>query len=175
MSFGFQPRTPVLWRGGVPFICGKGCSGHAFGWLCAAKFVHNVYLCTGCNKVKKLCKQLRLRLIVAPRAKFYSKSLDTSVSVPGTTVEWSKIKPFSEIPGPTPLPILRNILDFRKDFPDARVVNLEINYRSTGKIIKAAKSVIASNRRRPEKDIRASRDEGKPLVVYETYDSEEEA
>ena len=70
---------------------------------------------------------------------------------------------------------VRNILDFKKDYPDARVVNLEINYRSTGKIIKAAKSVIASNRHRPDKDIRASRDEGKPLVVYETYDSEEEA
>ena len=70
---------------------------------------------------------------------------------------------------------VRNILDFKKDYPDARVVNLEINYRSTGKIIQAAKSVIESNRHRPEKDIRASRDEGKPLVVYETYDSEEEA
>ena len=70
---------------------------------------------------------------------------------------------------------MRNILDFKKDYPDAKVVNLEINYRSTGTIIQAAKSVIASNRRRPEKDIRASRHEGKPLVVYETYDAEEEA
>ena len=70
---------------------------------------------------------------------------------------------------------VRNILDFKKDYPDARVVNLEINYRSTGNIIKAAKSVIASNRHRPDKEIRASRDEGKPLVVYETYDSGEEA
>ncbi len=70
---------------------------------------------------------------------------------------------------------VRNILDFKKDFPDARVVNLEINYRSTGKIIQAAKSVISTNRHRPEKDIRAVRDEGKPLVMYETYDAEEEA
>ena len=70
---------------------------------------------------------------------------------------------------------VRNILDFKKDYPDAKVVNLEINYRSTGTIIQAAKSVIASNGRRPEKDIRASRHEGKPLVVYETYDAEEEA
>ncbi len=70
---------------------------------------------------------------------------------------------------------VRNILDFKKDFPDAGVVNLEVNYRSTGNIIQAAKSVIASNRRRPEKDIRASRDDGKPLVMYETYDTEEEA
>ena len=70
---------------------------------------------------------------------------------------------------------VRNILDFKKDYPDAKVVNLEINYRSTGTIIQAAKSVIASNRRRPEKDIRASRHQGKPLVVYETYDAEEEA
>ena len=70
---------------------------------------------------------------------------------------------------------VRNILDFKKDYPDAKVVNLEINYRSTGTIIQAAKSVIASNIRRPQKDIRASRDQGKPLVVYETYDVEEEA
>ena len=70
---------------------------------------------------------------------------------------------------------VRNILDFKKDYPDAKVVNLEINYRSTGTIIQAAKSIIASNRRRPQKDIRASRDKGKPLVVYETYDVEEEA
>ncbi len=70
---------------------------------------------------------------------------------------------------------VRNILDFKKDFPDAKVVNLEVNYRSTGNIIEAAKSVISSNRRRPEKDIRAERDEGKPLVMYETYDTEEEA
>ena len=70
---------------------------------------------------------------------------------------------------------VRNILDFKKDYPDAKVVNLEINYRSTGTIIQAAKSVIASNMHRPEKDIRASRHQGKPLVVYETYDVEEEA
>ena len=70
---------------------------------------------------------------------------------------------------------VRNILDFRKDFPEAKVVSLEINYRSTGTIIEAAKGVISSNRHRPEKDIRASRHQGKPLVVYETYDVEEEA
>ena len=70
---------------------------------------------------------------------------------------------------------VRNILDFRKDYPDAKVVSLEINYRSTGTIIQAAKGVISSNRHRPEKDIRASRHQGKPLVVYETYDVEEEA
>ena len=40
---------------------------------------------------------------------------------------------------------VRNILDFRKDFPEAKVVSLEINYRSTGTIIQAAKGVIASN------------------------------
>ena len=70
---------------------------------------------------------------------------------------------------------VRNILDIKKDYPDAKVVNLEINYRSTGTIIQAAKSVISSNQRRPEKDIRASRHQGKPIVVYETYDAEEEA
>ena len=54
-------------------------------------------------------------------------------------------------------------------------MNLEINYRSTGTIIEAAKSVIAANADRPQKDIRASKHQGKPLVVYETYDVEEEA
>ena len=44
---------------------------------------------------------------------------------------------------------VRNILDFKKDYPDAKVVTLEINYRSTGTIIQAAKSVIAANARPP--------------------------
>ena len=84
-----------------------------------------------------LYKQLRLRLIVAPRAKFYSESLDASdsVSVPGTTVEWSKIKPFSEIPGPTPLPILRNILDFRRN-SSRLIYYLEECYEKYGEIFK---------------------------------------
>lgn len=82
-----------------------------------------------------LYKQLKLRLIVAPQAKFYSESSIASASVPGTTVEWSKIKPFSEIPGPRPLPIVRNIPDFRRNC-GRLIYYLEECYEKYGEIFK---------------------------------------
>jgi DNA helicase II / ATP-dependent DNA helicase PcrA len=45
---------------------------------------------------------------------------------------------------------IRNILEFEKDYPDARVIKLEQNYRSTGKILSAAGAVVANNRGRKE-------------------------
>ena len=69
----------------------------------------------------------------------------------------------------------RNALNFKQDYPKAKEVTLEINYRSTDVIIQAAKGIITVGNRYPPKDMRASRDQGKPLVVYETYDVEEEA
>ncbi len=59
---------------------------------------------------------------------------------------------------------IRNILDFEKDFPDARVIVLEENYRSTSQILGAATAVIKNNVRRKEKNLRAWKGEGEPLV-----------
>ena len=70
---------------------------------------------------------------------------------------------------------IRNILNFQKDYTDAKTVTLDVNYRSTGTILDAAKGVIAANRHRLAKDIRTSREEGPPLVVHEAFTEAEEA
>jgi len=70
---------------------------------------------------------------------------------------------------------IRNILNFERDFPEARIVLLEQNYRSTQTILDAAHAVIAGNKQRKEKALWTDRDGGDPIVVYEAYDEEEEA
>ncbi|MGQ9674916.1 MAG: ATP-dependent helicase [Chloroflexota bacterium] len=70
---------------------------------------------------------------------------------------------------------IRNILDFEYDFPDARVILLEQNYRSTKTILSAAQSVIAGNSLRKEKNLWTDRPQGTPITVYEAYDEQEEA
>ena len=55
---------------------------------------------------------------------------------------------------------IRNILDFEHEFPDAKVIKLEQNYRSTGNILNAANSVIANNRGRKEKSLWTENGEG---------------
>ncbi len=70
---------------------------------------------------------------------------------------------------------IRNILDFEVDYPNARVVRLEQNYRSTGKILDAANCVIANNSARKEKDLFTEGDEGEPPVVIECGDENDEA
>jgi DNA helicase-2/ATP-dependent DNA helicase PcrA len=70
---------------------------------------------------------------------------------------------------------IRNILNFEKDFPDARVVLLEQNYRSTRLILDAASHVISANRQRKPKDLWTENEKGLPPVVVETYTEEEEA
>jgi DNA helicase-2/ATP-dependent DNA helicase PcrA len=70
---------------------------------------------------------------------------------------------------------LRNILSFEKDYPDAKVVYLEQNYRSTKVILEAAHSVISVNRKRKEKGLWTENEEGLPVVVVETYNEQEEA
>ncbi|MEA1959300.1 MAG: UvrD-helicase domain-containing protein [Chloroflexota bacterium] len=70
---------------------------------------------------------------------------------------------------------LRNILSFESDYPDARVVYLEQNYRSTKTILEVAHSVISANRRRKEKGLWTDNDNGLPVVVAETYNEQEEA
>ena len=70
---------------------------------------------------------------------------------------------------------IRNILSFQKDYPDARTVSLEQNYRSTGIILEAAKGLIAANGMRLDKDLFTQNSQGAPVVVHEAYDQEEEA
>ncbi len=70
---------------------------------------------------------------------------------------------------------LRNILNFEKDYPDAKVVLLEQNYRSTQKIIEAASHVISTNRQRKQKELWTENEPGMPPAVIETYTEMEEA
>jgi len=70
---------------------------------------------------------------------------------------------------------IRNILNFEKDFPDARVILLEQNYRSTQLILDAASHVISAHRQRKPKDLWTENEKGIPPAVIETYSEEEEA
>lgn len=68
-----------------------------------------------------------------------------------------------------------NILRFEKDFPGARVIRLEQNYRSTPDILGAASGLIAKNEARLGKTLRTQRDESEPIVVRGHWDGDEEA
>ena len=70
---------------------------------------------------------------------------------------------------------IRNILDFEKAFPGAKVVRLERNYRSTARILDAANHVIAENLNRKGKTLRTERDGGESLTLIETFDENDEA
>ncbi len=70
---------------------------------------------------------------------------------------------------------IRNILNFEHDFPDATVVILDQNYRSTQTILDSAHSVIALNKQRKEKNLWTENGAGSPIVVHEAYDEEDEA
>src|SRR6267143_3214102 len=70
---------------------------------------------------------------------------------------------------------VRNILDFRKDYPDAHVVRLEQNYRSSQAILDAAYSVIRSNPERAEKRLWTDRAGGEKVVATQAYNEVEEA
>jgi len=70
---------------------------------------------------------------------------------------------------------IRNILDFESDFPDARVIRLERNYRSTARILEAANAVIAENVRRKGKTLRTDAEPGEPVTLVETADERDEA
>ena len=70
---------------------------------------------------------------------------------------------------------LRHILDFEKDYPDAKVVFLEQNYRSTQIILEAADHVITANQQRKDKGLWTENDAGVPLTVAQTYSEQEEA
>jgi DNA helicase-2/ATP-dependent DNA helicase PcrA len=70
---------------------------------------------------------------------------------------------------------IRNILDFQKDFPDAQVVRLEQNYRSTQAILSVANAVIANNRQRLGKNLWTDRPGGDLPIVREMEDEHSEA
>ena len=70
---------------------------------------------------------------------------------------------------------IRNILEFERDFPEAKIVRLEQNYRSTQNILQAASAVVANNVRRKGKNLWTSRQGGAKLGYYEAPDGENEA
>ena len=70
---------------------------------------------------------------------------------------------------------IRNILSFQKDFPEAKVITLEENYRSTQTILNGAGEVISANEQRVDKELFTKNDKGAPIVVVEGYNEQEEA
>lgn len=68
----------------------------------------------------------------------------------------------------------KNILNFERDYPDAKVVSLEDNYRSTKMILDAANSVIKNNKERKEKNLRSHHGEGLKIKYMRAYDEKNE-
>ncbi len=69
---------------------------------------------------------------------------------------------------------IQNILDFKRDYPEATVVKLERNYRSTAHILEAANAVVAHNRRRETKHLYTEGEKGEPIGVYRATDEQDE-
>jgi DNA helicase-2/ATP-dependent DNA helicase PcrA len=70
---------------------------------------------------------------------------------------------------------LRNILDFERDYPDAKIVKLEQNYRSTQTILDAAHAVVSRNVGRKDKRLWTDRGSGTQITVFDAYNEYEEA
>src|SRR6266404_2816617 len=70
---------------------------------------------------------------------------------------------------------IRNILEFEKDFPEAKIIRLEQNYRSTQVILEAASAVVANNLKRKGKNLWTERQGGAMIGYYEAPDGENEA
>ncbi len=70
---------------------------------------------------------------------------------------------------------IRNILDFERDYPNATVVKLEQNYRSTQLILDAAHAVVTNNSSRKDKKLWTENSGGRPISRFEAYNEEEEA
>ncbi len=68
-----------------------------------------------------------------------------------------------------------NILNFERDFPGAKVIKLEQNYRSTGNILKASQKVINQNKTRTEKTLFTEAEDGEPVEIESLRDETEEA
>ena len=70
---------------------------------------------------------------------------------------------------------IRNIVEFEKDYPEARTIKLEQNYRSTQNILSAANSVISRNPNRPEKRLWTAEGEGHKIIGYVGENEHDEA
>ena len=68
----------------------------------------------------------------------------------------------------------KNILNFEKDYPDAEVIMLEQNYRSTKTILEAANSVIKNNTFRKDKNLWSDKEEGEKITFYKAFDEVDE-
>ena len=70
---------------------------------------------------------------------------------------------------------IKNIMNFEKDYPDAREIVLEENYRSTQNILQAANEIIAKNKKRKEKNLFTKNGSGEKIAVYQGIDEYDEA
>ncbi|MEK7081083.1 MAG: 3'-5' exonuclease, partial [Patescibacteria group bacterium] len=70
---------------------------------------------------------------------------------------------------------LKNILSFEKDYPNAKIILLEQNYRSTKNILEAANEIIKKNKYRPDKNLFTKNEIGKKIGLYEALDENDEA
>src|SRR6185369_9210882 len=70
---------------------------------------------------------------------------------------------------------IRNILDFENDYPNATVIRLEQNYRSTKNILEAASALVANNKQRKGKWLWTEAGAGESLGLYAGFDAENEA
>ncbi|MBR2587160.1 UvrD-helicase domain-containing protein [Candidatus Saccharibacteria bacterium] len=68
-----------------------------------------------------------------------------------------------------------NILNFTRDFPEAKVIKLEQNYRSTGNILDASQKIITQNKQRSDKVLYTKAGEGDPVTIKTTRDESDEA
>ena len=70
---------------------------------------------------------------------------------------------------------IRNILNFERDYPEAKVIVLGQNYRSTQTISQVASKVIQKNTQRKNKELWTENEQGVPVTLFEAYDENEEA
>ncbi|MEL1134778.1 DNA helicase PcrA [Desulfitobacterium sp. THU1] len=70
---------------------------------------------------------------------------------------------------------VQNILDFERDYPEAKVLKLEQNYRSTKYILQAANAVVQNNTERKEKSLWTDNEDGQPIVYYVSENEHDEA
>ncbi|MCA9353458.1 UvrD-helicase domain-containing protein [Candidatus Nomurabacteria bacterium] len=70
---------------------------------------------------------------------------------------------------------IENILGFEKDYPKAKIVLLEENYRSSQNILDAANAIIEKNEKRTEKKLYSQNKKGNPIIICECYDEKSEA